>query len=488
MPDEDLDLYAYFEIIKFTVFFENTNISSKSVNYGEKVDKPNNPERPGFIFIGWYEEDSTSSNEFDFDNTEIYADTHIYAVWRQAQYHYQIVMGFTGADIPPQDLAPGTTLTEPNIPTRPNYNFVGWFADANFETPFVFPNEMPFSDLTIYACWQAKQNIVLDLKSQEYDFDPFGVSYKSFSDLDGFMVWYFVDGAWTTDSPQRVGTYDVRISRAEDSVYASYEFILEDGLIINYAEKDISIYIVLLFILFGLEIFAIIVLKIMKARKVSKVYAFLPVVISESTIIPNSQFIIMLIACGLVVIGFGYLIYLIVDVHNTAKNESFLPSNLDNRERFKDDLEFQLKNQGDADFETKTKTDETFGEKYSATDIARLLRNDTFKEETLARRKFNVEDNSSTNWNEVSTNKGSDIIAKSKDMKDLVNGKYDSHTPVMFFDEDSDDTASGTTAHNGDAANTSSDSNVKSFENDANGSFAGSEVPADDFSDDDAEK
>lgn len=328
-------------------------------------------------------------------------------------------------------------LSYPAIPQRHNYRFIGWFKDSAFTDPFDYQvDTMPYNNLTVYAGWQAKRVIVLDLQTQEYSYNQREAYYKNFSDMDGFAVWYLVSGTWTTDTPTNAGTYDVRIVRSEDDTYASFEVILNGGFVINYAEKDLSLLIAGIFILFAMEIFAIIVLKVMKKRKVSKVYALFPIMLGENTILPNTQFVLLIIACALVLLGFIYLIYTIVDVHHTAKNEAYLPSNLDNRERFKDELEFQLKNQGDADFETKTKTDESFGEKYSARDIEKLLKKDTFKADTLAKRKFNVEDNSSTNWNEVSTNKGSDILARSKDINEIASGNLNNRAPVKFFDED----------------------------------------------------
>lgn len=435
MPDSSLELYAKFEIMVFEVSFVGTNLPSSWIEYGELVEKPENPERAGFIFYNWYSDESCTIL-FDFETHQIKSRTLIYSRWLQQEYEFNVVLGISGSDLPPQNIAPGAPVPEPQTPTRVNYTFLGWFTDAQFTHPFEFPNVMPGENLTLYAGWRAKRAISLELSAQKYTYNQAGASFKDFSDMDGFVVWYMVDGKWQTNTPTKAGTYDVRIVRAEDSTYASFETVLEDGLVIDYAKKDISLIITGIFILFGMELFAIILLKVMKKRKTSKVYALLPIMVGESTIIPNSQFILLLVACGLTLIGFIYLIYLIVDVHRTAKNESFLPSNLDNRERFKEDLEFQLKNQGDADFETKTKTDETFGEKYSATDIAKLLRNDTFREETLAKRKFNVEDNSSTNWNEVSTNKGSDILAKSKDIGDIAHGRLDNRATVKFFDED----------------------------------------------------
>ena len=84
------------------------------------------------------------------------------------------------------------------------------------------------------------------------------------------------------------------------------------------------------------------------------------------------------------------MVYQIVQVNRTVNNENFAPSKQDNRERFKDALAFQNdKNNAELDFEIKTKTDESFGDKYSEKDIERMLEGDTYRDElNKTREKF----------------------------------------------------------------------------------------------------
>ncbi len=61
---------------------DNLNIS---VNNGDKVSKPANPTRENkedveYSFVGWYK-DSSFTEEFDFENSQINSDTSVYAKW-----------------------------------------------------------------------------------------------------------------------------------------------------------------------------------------------------------------------------------------------------------------------------------------------------------------------------------------------------------------------------------------------------------------------
>lgn len=79
-------LYSYNSIVGYVVEFcvgaENVNnIPQKQiVKSGEYVEKPQNPVREGFYFIGWYVDD-TFSKKFDFENTVINKDIKLYARW-----------------------------------------------------------------------------------------------------------------------------------------------------------------------------------------------------------------------------------------------------------------------------------------------------------------------------------------------------------------------------------------------------------------------
>ncbi|MGI6728740.1 MAG: InlB B-repeat-containing protein [Bacilli bacterium] len=59
IPAEDVTLYAKWEINQYTISFESdggVEVASITQEYGTNVVPPQNPERVGFTFAGWYTE------------------------------------------------------------------------------------------------------------------------------------------------------------------------------------------------------------------------------------------------------------------------------------------------------------------------------------------------------------------------------------------------------------------------------------------------
>ena len=83
----DIYLYELEEgtaIVQYTVCFDTnggTTISDKVVSKGEKISRPEDPEKEGYKFGGWYS-DSSYTTLFDFDSV-ISEDTTIYAKWNE---------------------------------------------------------------------------------------------------------------------------------------------------------------------------------------------------------------------------------------------------------------------------------------------------------------------------------------------------------------------------------------------------------------------
>ena len=63
MPSHDVTLYAKWKPNSLKVTFrtnsEKVKDSSKEVVYGEKVEKPQNPEKDGHVFLRWTLKDTT---------------------------------------------------------------------------------------------------------------------------------------------------------------------------------------------------------------------------------------------------------------------------------------------------------------------------------------------------------------------------------------------------------------------------------------------
>ena len=87
IPKYGVSTFATITVVKpksYTVTFDTkgaVEISSQTVNEGEKATKPADPSKAGYEFAGWYTDEGCSAgNEYVF-NTPVTADITIYAKW-----------------------------------------------------------------------------------------------------------------------------------------------------------------------------------------------------------------------------------------------------------------------------------------------------------------------------------------------------------------------------------------------------------------------
>ena len=83
----NISLLAVYERTGNVVVFDKNkdnpydDVFRVDVKSGDKVPKPSNPQWDGYSFEGWYLDDESFLNKFDFDNTIITEDIELYAKW-----------------------------------------------------------------------------------------------------------------------------------------------------------------------------------------------------------------------------------------------------------------------------------------------------------------------------------------------------------------------------------------------------------------------
>lgn len=147
----DMTLTAKWTQTFFTVIFKmnggEPTIANQNVARGAKVQKPDDPTREGFIFIGWY----TEQDEFNFDK-EITANVTLTAEWtRSFTVSFDTDGGSAVAAITvPHD----TPLTPyPETPTKSGYRFLKWYWEEE-ERDWAFETDVVAGDMTLKAIWQ----------------------------------------------------------------------------------------------------------------------------------------------------------------------------------------------------------------------------------------------------------------------------------------------------------------------------------------------
>ncbi|MDE7213346.1 MAG: InlB B-repeat-containing protein, partial [Anaeroplasmataceae bacterium] len=155
-----LTLYAKWEVKpvepqKFTVTFnsrEGTHVVSLvNVVYGSTIEKPTDPTRKGYTFVGWYK-DAACTNAFDFEEDVVTGNITLYAKWELSEY----TVTFGNTSLAQQIVPVGGKATKPNTdPVKANFTFAGWYEDAACTKAWDF-NTVLTKSVTIYAKWEEK--------------------------------------------------------------------------------------------------------------------------------------------------------------------------------------------------------------------------------------------------------------------------------------------------------------------------------------------
>ena len=126
------------------VIFESnggTQITALTVEDGKAVSKPNDPTKTGFVFAGWYK-DQTLTEKYDF-SAPVTADLTLYAKWsteapEPAAKHTVTFESNGGSAVEAVTVEDGQPVAKPADPTRQGYTFAGWFADKDLKNVYDF--------------------------------------------------------------------------------------------------------------------------------------------------------------------------------------------------------------------------------------------------------------------------------------------------------------------------------------------------------------
>ena len=356
MPDSDFSVYAAWTINEYTItLYLNYPSGDPVVKTATKYYKENvtdvfaeTPEFVGSTFAGWFTDELCRFPFLTIPEMMPAEDLTLYAGWNSVEYRLTIYY----PALNDSETIPGMHFGD-DLPLysleKAGYNFGGWFADESC-TEALTITTMPNSNLSIYAKFVEKLTISLEIDSQSYiesDIESFNIE----SPIEGFVVEYFVDGAWTTTIPKEKGSYDVRISRAEDNVYKSYVKTFESAFIITAKHLNVSVVSLILYCVAAFELIcSIIVLFMRKQRKTYLNYA----VALPFGIIPTSQFVNLIISLTLTVFGFVLLTIQLVKLKRvnteiakiSSENKEYTPPDVSENETISKKVEIMLQQQG----------------------------------------------------------------------------------------------------------------------------------------------
>lgn len=147
-------LVAYFIFAnkKYTITFDSDGgsvVEKQIVKRGEKVNKPTDPTRDGYIFIEW----DLGSSIYDF-SAKVTRNLILKAVWKEQEGgKVTYVVNFNtdgGNSVSNQIINKDGTITKPQDPVRDGYKFLGWYSN---NVLFDF-NTLVTTNLELVAKWE----------------------------------------------------------------------------------------------------------------------------------------------------------------------------------------------------------------------------------------------------------------------------------------------------------------------------------------------
>ena len=155
---QNITLYAKW-VELFTVTF-NANggaleQDSQRVADGGFAKQPNpNPAKDDYGFGGWFTDNETFANEWDFENDIVTGNITLYAKWVEL---FTVTFNANGGALEQssQRVIDGGFAKQPNPnPAKDDYGFGGWFTDnETFADKWDFENEIVTGNITLYAKW-----------------------------------------------------------------------------------------------------------------------------------------------------------------------------------------------------------------------------------------------------------------------------------------------------------------------------------------------
>jgi len=139
-------------IINFNTF-GGSDIQPIGVMIHNVPTMPNAPTKDGFVFVGWYLDSSLTIAVNPL--SPITQNQTWYAKWDIESIDTYVVsfQTFGGSSIESQHVENNSEASEPNIPIKEGYDFIGWY--TNLELTIAFNFETPITEnIMLYAKWE----------------------------------------------------------------------------------------------------------------------------------------------------------------------------------------------------------------------------------------------------------------------------------------------------------------------------------------------
>ncbi len=150
---KDITLHSKYEINKYTVIFNDENrITTKEVNYNNKVEPVINQGKEGYTFKYWSTEEN--GEEYNF-NTLVTEDTTLYAVYEINKYTITYIN--EESEYHKEKLTYGSKHEKIEDPFKTGYTFIGWYNEN--EEKVEYPITVT-KDITLHSKYEINKYTV----------------------------------------------------------------------------------------------------------------------------------------------------------------------------------------------------------------------------------------------------------------------------------------------------------------------------------------
>lgn len=137
------------------------------ISKGSTIEEPNDPQRAGFLFTGWYK-DAECKELWDFTNDKVNNDTILYAGW-QLDENYFLIVNFRikGDEAQPLYVQKGTKLVPESCPVNEDGTALTWYSDEACTVPWDFDTVLERNTEVYSPEWNSGRKTEGDVPANE---------------------------------------------------------------------------------------------------------------------------------------------------------------------------------------------------------------------------------------------------------------------------------------------------------------------------------
>ena len=200
-----------------------SSTTSQTVLDGDAASVPSNPNYTGYLFQGWF---TAASGGSLWDATDpVTEDRTLYAQWSliPPDTHVVSFQSHGGSAEPDQSITDGDPVVEPTDPTRPGYQFDGWFTEEFDGDLWDFTTTIT-DGLTLHAQWTAIEwTVDFDSQGGSSEADQTVLdSFRATEPVDPTRAHYVFDGWYTDPTAGSLWAFDVDGVYTDTTLFAHW--------------------------------------------------------------------------------------------------------------------------------------------------------------------------------------------------------------------------------------------------------------------------